>query len=267
MTIALQWRLLGADVRDSLLHWPFWVHLAWQDVKGQYRRSFLGSSWVAINTALFTLAFGWLGARLFGHDAHSYIPYFCLGNVFFGLLTNTLNDGCRTYMDAASFLKQAAYPKLAFVLRVVLRNLLLLAHQVPLLLAVLLYGDLLGSSLWGWWLLGLLMVVCTVVLAAAWLAVVCARFRDVPMMVSSVLQIAFFVTPVMWQAKHLGVGASEWIIHLNPLAACLALLRDPLLGTPAPAWAWLNAAATALVFLVLCCLTYVRARKKITYWL
>ena len=69
-----QWQLLKRDIAASLRQWPFWMHLGWQDVLRQYRRSFLGPTWIAINTAVFTAAFGWLGARLFNQDAHSYIP-------------------------------------------------------------------------------------------------------------------------------------------------------------------------------------------------
>ena len=225
-----------------------------------------GPTWIAINTAVFTAAFGWLGARLFNQDAHSYIPYFCLGNVFFGWLTSTFNDGCRTYMDAASFLKQAAYPKLSFVLRVVWRNVLLLAHQLPLIVVVLAYGDKLGA-LWGWWLAGLLMSCAGAVLVVALLGLVCARYRDVPMVVASLLQIAFFVTPVMWHAGQLNGGLPQLMVTLNPLAAWLALLRDPLLGKLAPASAWLTASASLAVLTVLCGLAYVLARKRITYWL
>lgn len=262
-----QWQLLQRDIVASWRQWPFWTHLGWQDVLRQYRRSFLGPTWIAINTAVFTAAFGWLGAQLFKQDAGTYISHFCLGNVFFGFMTSTFNDGCRTYMDASSFLKQAAYPKFCFVLRVVWRNLLLLAHQLPLIVVVLAFGGKLGGALWGWWLLGMLMCIACAVLVVALLGLICARYRDVPMMVSSLLQIAFFVTPVMWHAELLTSAKSQLLVTLNPLAAWLSLMRGPLLGQAAPVSAWLVAGLTLLVLTGLCALAYVLARKRITYWL
>ena len=36
----------------------------------------------------------------------------------------------------------------------------------------------------------------------------CARFRDIPPIVGSMMQIAFFVTPVIWKPEQLGAQAS-----------------------------------------------------------
>src|SRR5207245_4142924 len=63
----------------------------------------------------------------------------------------------------------------------------------------------------------------------------CARFRDLPQIIANLMQIAFFVTPVMWKADQLPREAS-WLVDLNPLASLLALIRHPPLGpVPRPA--------------------------------
>lgn len=243
------------------------MHLGWQDLLRQYRRSFLGPAWIAINTAIFTAAFGWIGAQLFSQDIRTYIPYFCLGNIFFGFLTSTFNDGCRTYMDAAPFLKQSSYPKFAFVFRIVWRNLLLLAHQIPLIIAVLFVGDLLSGALWHLWLAGLLIATISAVFIVALLGLISTRFRDLPMIVSSVLQIAFFITPVIWQPSLLSKAPSGFITAFNPLAAWLELMRAPLMGQVPQAAAWWTAWLCLGSLAVVCTLTYLLARRRINYWL
>ncbi len=262
-----QWQLLLRDLALSLRQWPLWMHLGWQDLLRQYRRSFLGPTWIAINMAIFTAAFGWIGAQLFNQDTRTYIPYFCLGNIFFGFLTGMFNDGCRTYIDAAPFLKQASYPKFTFVFRVVWRNLLLLAHQIPLILVVLWYGGLLNGSLWMIWLPGFIMSTISATLVLAILAAIATRFRDVPMVVSSILQIAFFITPVMWQPSQLTASRAHLITVFNPLAAWLELLRAPLLGKTPSGTAWLTAGVTFGILLALCTIVYLVARRRINYWL
>ena len=57
----------------------------------------------------------------------------------------------------------------------------------------------------------------------------CARFRDIGPIVGSVMQIAFFLTPVIWQPEQL--GPSRWMLPLNPFFALLEIVRAPLLGT------------------------------------
>lgn len=262
-----QWELLLRDWFLSLGQWHLWMHLGWQDLLRQYRRSFLGPAWIAINTAIFTAAFGWIGAQLFNQDVKSYIPYFCLGNVFFGFLTSVFNEGCKTYIDSAAFLKQSSYPKFIFVLRVVWRNLLLLAHQIPLILIVLWIGGLLGQSLWLLWLGGMLLTVASAVMAVALLGAISTRFRDIPMVVSSILQIAFFITPVIWRPTQLSAGHSSTFIALNPLAAWLELLRAPLMGQAPQITAWVTASIAFVVLTLLCIAVYLAVRRRINYWL
>ena len=262
-----QWELLLRDWFLSLGQWHLWMHLGWQDLLRQYRRSFLGPAWIAINTAIFTAAFGWIGAQLFNQDVKSYIPYFCLGNVFFGFLTSVFNEGCKTYIDSAAFLKQSSYPKFIFVLRVVWRNLLLLAHQIPLILIVLWIGGLLGQSLWLLWLGGMLLTVASAVMAVALLGAISTRFRDIPMVVGSILQIAFFITPVIWRPTQLSAGHSSAFIALNPLAAWLELLRAPLMGQAPHITAWVTASIAFVVLTLLCIAVYLAVRRRINYWL
>lgn len=262
-----QAQLLLQDLSQSLRQWPLWTHLGWQDLLRQYRRSVLGPAWIAINMAIFTAAFGWIGSQLFNQNPKTYVPYFCLGNVFFGFLTTMFNEGCRTYVDAAAFLKQAAYPKFSFVFRVMWRSLLMLLHQLPLIVVVLWYGGNLGGALWLLWLAGLAVTVLSATLVLAVLAALATRYRDVPMVVASVLQIAFFVTPVMWHASQLSSERAQLLTALNPLAVWLDLMRQPLLGAAPPTSTWLASGLVLGLLLVVCSFTYLIARRRINYWL
>ena len=188
-------------------------------------------------------------------------------NVFFGFLTSVFNEGCKTYIDSAAFLKQSSYPKFIFVLRVVWRNLLLLAHQIPLILIVLWIGGLLGQSLWLLWLGGMLLTVASAVMAVALLGAISTRFRDIPMGVGSILQIAFFITPVIWRPTQLSAGHSSTFIALNPLAAWLELLRAPLMGQAPQITAWVTASIAFVVLTLLCIAVYLAVRRRINYWL
>lgn len=56
-----------------------------------------------------------------------------------------------------------------------------------------------------------------------------ARFRDIPLIVSNMLQVVLFMTPIMWRADALN---SRWIAEINPFYYMLELVRNPLLGQP-----------------------------------
>jgi lipopolysaccharide transport system permease protein len=146
------------------------------------------------------------------------------------------------------------------------RNLLMLAHNAPIALGVLLWTGTLERALPLWWLLGLCLTVPAITLAIALASVLTARFRDVPMIVTSLMQIAFFVTPVMWRADQL-TARGQLVVHWNPLAAYLELLRAPLLGQPPSPQALGMAVGMLLVLTGLFLLTYVKVRRRIVYWL
>lgn len=258
--------LLRKDVVDSLRNWRFWVFLGWNDIAKQYRRSFVGPLWIVFNSAFFIIAFGLIGAQLFKLPVEEYLPYFCAGHIFFGFISALITEGCMTYIQADAFLKQMPYPKLTFVFRLVWRNVIMLAHNLVVLMAVLLWSGHFTSVRW-WELFAAisLTLVCACAVVAI-LGALAARFRDIPMAVASVMQISFFVTPVMWRPDQLTERA-KILVLLNPLAAFLEILRQPLLGASASPHAWAHALLATAVSLALFGLLYLHARRRIIYWL
>ncbi|MCM2252931.1 MAG: ABC transporter permease [Ramlibacter sp.] len=261
-----QFELLKKDVLESARLWRLWAHLGWGDIRKQYRRSFLGPMWISLNTAIFIVVFGLIGAQLFSMPVDTYVPYFCAGHVIFTFFSSLINEGCQTYIASDAFLKQTPYPKMAFVLRVVWRNLIMLAHNLPIVLAVLWWAGLVSGVLLGWFIVGLALSAATATLVVALLGAVAARFRDVPMIVGSVMQIAFFVTPVMWLPQQLTERA-RLVVLFNPLAAFLELLRAPILGQAPRSAALVFAVATLVVLALLYLAVYLKVRRRIVYWL
>lgn len=265
-TAPSQLTLLLRDVRASLAYWRFWLHLGLEDVLKQYRRSFLGPVWISLNTAVFIIAFGLVGSQIFRIELKQYMVYFCLGNIVFLFMSSLINEGCQTFIAAEAFLKQTPYPKLAFVLRVVWRCTLTMAHNLPVMLGVLLlYGDL-GAIRVGPLALGLALTLATAILLVACLGAVCARFRDVPLLVTSVMQISMFLTPVMWKPEQLAPPAMV-LVHYNPLAAFLDMLRAPLMGAVPGPHAYAMVLAVLGVLLLGFFTLFLYSRRRLVYWL
>jgi ABC-2 type transport system permease protein/lipopolysaccharide transport system permease protein len=97
------------------------------------------------------------------------------------------------------------------------------------------------------------------------LGVVSARFRDVPQIIGSVVQIAFFLTPIIWQPQSL--TGHQWILKVNPFYYFVELIRWPLLGAEAGMHVWAGALATTVCGSLLAFLLYSRCRRRIAYWL
>ena len=261
-----QWVLLVQDVCRSINLWRLWVHLGWEDIAKQYRRSFLGPVWISLNTAIFVVAFGFIGAQLFKISIDEYLPYFCLGNVLFGFISGFINEGCQTFTASEAFLKQTPYPKFAFSLRVVWRHLILLGHSLPIALGVLIWAGQLSSVKPGWFMIGLIVSIVTASLFASLIGALSARFRDVPMIISSIMQISFFVTPIMWKTSQITERA-QVLVNFNPLAAYLDILRAPMLGQTASGSSWVMVGIVLGLLCILFCTLFLAARRRIVYWI
>lgn len=258
--------LLWQDIRGALRLWRLWTYMGWNDVAKQYRRTFLGPVWITLNTAVFIVAFGLIGAQLFKYPTDWYLAYFCAGHVLFGFFSALINEGCLTYVSADAFLKQTPYPKMVFVLRTVCRCFLLMLHSAAVVFVTLLWTGRLGGVQWAALAGATALTLATACLVVAILGGLATRFRDVTVATSSLLQVCFFVTPVLWVPEQL-TPDTRWVVDVNPLALFLDLMRHPLLGHVPAANHWWAAAGVVLGLAVVFVVQYVRIRRHIVYWL
>jgi len=114
---------------------------------------------------------------------------------------------------------------------------------------------------------GLVVVIVNLHALSITLGLLSARFRDVPNIVASSLQLLMFLTPVFWLPEKLDKlpGRSRFILY-NPLAQLLDILRLPLLGGyPATGTVWFLLYFTSLNLAVAAYL-YAAWRRQVVYW-
>jgi lipopolysaccharide transport system permease protein len=82
--------------------------------------------------------------------------------------------------------------------------------------------------------------------------------------VQALIQVAFYVTPILFDAKML--GERDWIVKYNPLTYLLNVVREPLIGTPPSATSWAVSISMAVFgWLAVLYLTG-KYHKRIPYW-
>ena len=240
--------------------------LAWHDVVSRYRGSILGPFWITLSMGFMVLGIGTVYAKLFNAPVEQFLPLVALGIVFFGVISGTINEGCDTFIFASSMLSQTSLPMFTFVWRTVLRNLINLAHHIVIVVAVLL--------VFGYWRkmnpLGGLVGLSFLVANTAWIsmlaAIAAARFRDIPQVVSSVMQFAVFVTPVFCPADRLE-GSRRLVLELNPFYYMLEAVRAPMMGAPIAPHTYGYLALMALVGWLFTFSVFAVTRRRIVHYL
>ena len=147
-----------------------------------------------------------------------------------------------------------------------LRNLINLAHHLAIVAAVLVYGDLwtranyLGAGL------GFVFLVVNVAWVSMLVAIISARFRDIPQAVASITQAAAIMTPVFWLPDRIP-ARYHLILDLNPFYHLLQAVRAPLLGQAVAPHTYLVLAIMAVVGWVLVFALFANTRRRIVHYL
>jgi lipopolysaccharide transport system permease protein len=260
------WRDWWGGTRSVDLWWT----LARYDILLRYRRSLLGPLWITLSMGTMLLGMGPLYSRLLDQPLNKFYPYLTLGIIFWHFFSATINEGCQVFIAAAPYLKQGRVSCSVFVWRNLTRQVIQLAHHIVLYLPVAWWSGVGWSPnmllFVPWFLLVLVNLHALVII----LGIVSARFRDVPQIVASMLQLLMFLTPVFWMpdrilAQETAPTRTRFILY-NPLAQMLDVLRLPLLGDrPASGTCWFLLDFTLLAVAVAAVL-YATQRRRIVYW-
>ena len=258
---ALAWR----DLADGFGKSWMWSALALQDIKLRYRGSVLGPFWLTMSTLVMVVAIGVIYGRLFHADIATYLPYLAIGLIVWQTFSSIITEGCETFLREQSVIQQVPIPFSIHAYRNVCRNFIVLAHN----LIIVPIGLVVFRIPIGWHVLEIIPGFVLLAINGFWISIllglISARFRDVPPIVASFLQVLFFVTPIFWSVEMLG----NWqaIAALNPLFAAIDVVRAPLLGTAPAESSWI----VLLIMTVLGCSAsfalFARFRTRIAYWI
>ena len=255
-----------ADIRQGLKNWRIWLMLAWNDVRRRYRRSGLGQFWLTLSMAMMIGGLGFVYSRLFGVDVTKYLPYIAVTFVAWGVISSLVNESCNAFIENESMLRHMYLPRSLFVFRVIARTLIIAAHNVLIIPVVFVYFDVGLNLNIVWFTAGLALVVANGFWFGFFLAIVCARFRDIPQIVTSIMQIVFFITPIMFLPEQLarrGIAVLKW----NPFANLLEVVCNPILGMHPSEWALASCSVMAVVGFLIVMPFAGRYAPRAVYWL
>lgn len=208
---------------------------------------------------------GPLYGAIFGVDLKSYLPFLALGVIVWGFMSTAMTESCNAFISGAGVIRQTRLPLSSFVLRTIWRNLIVLAFNSVLIVAVVAYAGVPSLVHVLAAVLGLTLLTIATIGMGFLLSVFCTRYRDMQQLVVSMLQILMFLTPVFWKADQL--PRRSLVIEWNPAYYFLEAIRAPLLGNDVSLHTMVVAASLAAGFLLTGFLFFAQYRLRIVYWL
>lgn len=263
---ARSWQFAKLDFVRGIVAWNIWLPLGLKDIRQRYRRSRLGQFWISISTGLFIIGIGVLYSILFKMPPHDYLPYLAVNYVVWLCMAGMINDSTIVFVEASAYLRQDALPKTIYIMRVLVRNMTIFMHNIIILPLVFM---ILGIKT-GWAILlvvpGLALLLISSFFTVLVTSLLSTRFRDIPQIIQSVLQIAFFATPVMWSPHQIG-PIGWYFVHLNPFAIFMLLVADPIRGYIPDLSMYLSALVIICIQFAFTWPFFARYRARVVYWL
>jgi ABC-type polysaccharide/polyol phosphate export permease len=253
------------DIVRGVGAWRIWVTLGRTDVMSRYRRTRLGHFWVTATLGFLLIGIGIVYSSLFKQPLATFMPYLAINFVFWNLINGLVTEGCLSFIEAERFMKQIDVPYSTYVVRVIFRNGLMFAHNLVIIPIVFVIYSVPISPIAPLSILGLVLLVLNGLWVGLLLGTLAARFRDLPQLIQNLMQIAFFVTPVMFRPDALDEqvrGVIEW----NPLASILAVVREPLLDKVPSFHDYAMAGGVLILGFAIALPFYGNFRRRIVYW-
>jgi ABC-type polysaccharide/polyol phosphate export permease len=238
---------------------------AWLDIVCQYRRSKIGPLWETINVLVMTLGITAVSTAVIGGTTADLIGYVGLGIITWSVISSSIIEGASTFVRNASYITGTNLSIDLYVGRTVLKTFIVFCHHFILYALAVVTGFVSLSWTSPLALVGLLLLILNSYWMATFLAFVCARYRDVELIIRNLLQLAFFITPVFWDYRHIA-SDRQFIVDYNVLFYFIEIVRGPLLGELPPLWYYVVVLAVTLVGYSLALLVYRQMRRQLAFY-
>ena len=239
-------------------------YMAWSDIRARYKRSVLGPLWITLSTAIGVVGLGFIWSELFKMDRATFIPMLTVGLIFWQFISSCIVESTSVFSRQANIIRNLNLPISLHPAQLVLRQVINLGHNFPLFIIVALA---LGTKL-NWQMAmvipGLLLVIANLYWMALMLGTLGARFRDLEYLISMVMPLLMFLSPVLYRPNALpSFGKYMW---LNPLADMIEIVRYPLLGEATPGFVYIVNIGMLLVGGALTLILFNAKRNRVAFW-
>ena len=243
------WRDITAAMKDivsGLVRSPVWLALAQEDIGDQHKRTMLGPLWVLVNYLAFAAVFIFVFQRG-DSDSVNYAAYVATGLLVWFFIMESISKSVTLFVREEGFIKGTTLPLTVYVMRLATQSVIRAGYSLIGCLAILLLSGVEPSLAWGWSILGVLVVLLIAPAAITVVAFIGAFFPDSQFVVSNLMRVGMFITPVFWTLESRDSGVRAALYDWNPFTYFLEIVRTPILAGELPVMSLAICLVTGLV--------------------
>ncbi len=235
-----------------------------RDVQVRYKQTVLGAAWAVIQPlAMMAVASVFFG-RLLGVAAKVPVPYpifFFSGMIAWTFFSGAVGAAAMSLVNNAAMLRKIYFPRLIVPVAAIGVPAMDLIVAAFVLVAMMIWYDVPVT----WQLLMLPALSITMITASLGVGLLLAAlnvaYRDFRYVVPFMLQLWFFVTPVIFPVT-IVPQQWQWLLQLNPMGGTIEAFRAAVLGTPIDYGAWAISATASAILLWLGLVYFNRTERR-----
>lgn len=243
----------GFNWKELVRYRELFYFFAWRDIKIKYKQTFLGFAWAVLQPLMMVFIFTFFFGRALNIPSQDlpYPLYVFSGLLMWNIFSSGLTAASNGMINNATIIKKIYFPRIIIPVSSILVTVfdffmaflifigLILYHQQPVSWTAIVY-----------WPLAVILTIIATLGPACWLAALNVKYRDFRYVIPFLVQILFFMTPVIYPVTLLKYKLLQYILAVSPLYGAVELFRLPLTSV-APNVIYMSLSlASAMVFLV-----------------
>lgn len=255
-------RSYDVGARDSR-YWYLIVQFALKDFKIRYSHTALGYVWSVLNPLIFTLIYYVVFSIFIRFEVINYPGYLLLGIVLWNFFSEGTAHGATSLLARGGIVTKIPMRRDLIVYAAVLNALISFVINLAVLAVVLwVMGSPIRSSMLTFPIVMADIVMLTLGVSLL-LAPIHVRYHDVGNLWTVVLQIGFWLTPIVY-VDTMVPERWRWLVDLNPMARILSHARESLIwGTWTPPSIMFGTTAFCGLVLLLGWLVFQRVQARV----
>ncbi|PRD41167.1 ABC transporter permease [Phyllobacterium phragmitis] len=250
------------DILTGLRMRRVWIAIASEDIGDQHRRTALGPLWLLLNYLIYVGAF----VLIFGlhSPVHNFPAYVSVGMLVWLFLQEVVILGVTLFSREENFIQGTTLPLSVYVLKLTMQSLIRTGYAALGCLAILLLTGTMPTLSWLWSLLGIIQIVLTIPAAIIVFAIAGAFFPDLQFIVSNLMRVGMFLTPIFWVYGGSG-GFRDRLYQWNPFTHFIEIVRLPITEGQVPVHSFAICFFIAAALWIMGILLLGKFRKQIVF--
>lgn len=214
--------------RELFTYRPMIYNLVKRDIRGRYKGSLLGFTWNLILPMMQILVYVMVFSLIFRQNLEHYYAYLVAGMVPWIMFSDSVSSGAGSVVDNSQLITKIYFPRSVIPISIVLSKFVNFAISMVIVFVVLAFEHGFdGISL----CMLPLAIVCLLLFSmglAMLLAAANVYMRDVQYLITVILMMWIWMTPIMYSSTGIDSTLVNTILAINPATYLIELFQDAL---------------------------------------